>query len=129
MTHYTILTIKQQILIQKLQFIHIGNDDGSKTAKIIKKVILHSITLTFRRCDVMVGNITFLMIFCGFLSVTVNTMDKLQFLVSSCLTTHVVNTRKNEYTMLAGDKVRKSTTFWLFASQQIRVGLHENVQR
>jgi len=29
----------------------------------------------------MVGNITFLMIFCGFWSVAVNTMDKLQFLV------------------------------------------------
>jgi len=29
----------------------------------------------------MVGNITFLMIFCGFWSVAVNTMDKLQFLI------------------------------------------------
>ena len=27
------------------------NGDGSKAAKIIKKVILHSITLTFRQCD------------------------------------------------------------------------------
>jgi len=51
MTHYTILTIKQQILIVKLQFIYGVNGDGSKTAKIIKKVILLSITLTFRRCD------------------------------------------------------------------------------
>jgi len=39
---------------------HSVNGDGSKTAKIIKKVILLSITLTF---NVMVGNITFLMIF------------------------------------------------------------------
>jgi len=37
MTHYTILTIKQQILILKLQFIYGVNGDGSKTAKIIKK--------------------------------------------------------------------------------------------
>ena len=29
----------------------------------------------------MVGNITFLMIFCRFWSVAINTMDKLQFLV------------------------------------------------
>ena len=33
MTHYTILTIKQQILILKLQFIHRVNGDESKTAK------------------------------------------------------------------------------------------------
>ena len=33
MTQYTILTIKQQILILKLQFIHSVNVDGSKTAK------------------------------------------------------------------------------------------------
>jgi len=45
------LTIKQQILILKLQFIYGVNGDGSKTAKIIKKVILLSITLIFRRCD------------------------------------------------------------------------------
>jgi len=51
MTHYTILTIKQQILTLKLQFIHSVNGDGSKTAKIIKKIILLSITLTFRQCD------------------------------------------------------------------------------
>ena len=44
-THYTILIIKQQILILKLQFIHSVNGDGSKTAKIIKKVILPTITL------------------------------------------------------------------------------------
>jgi len=38
MTHYTILTIKQQILIlKKLQFIHTVNGDGSKNAKIIKR--------------------------------------------------------------------------------------------
>jgi len=50
MTHYTILTIKQQLL--KLQFIYSINGDGSKTAKkIIKKVILLSITLALRRCD------------------------------------------------------------------------------
>jgi len=36
-THYTILIIKQQILILKLQFIHSVNGDGSKNAKIIKK--------------------------------------------------------------------------------------------
>ena len=35
----------------KLQFIHSVNGDGSKTAKIIIKVILLSIPLTFRRCD------------------------------------------------------------------------------
>jgi len=63
MTQFTILTIKQQILIQELQFIHSVNGDGSKTAKIIQKVILLSITLTFRQCD---GNITFLMIFAVF---------------------------------------------------------------
>jgi len=32
-------------LIQKLQFIHSVNGDGSKTAKIIKKVILPTIAL------------------------------------------------------------------------------------
>jgi len=36
-THYIILAIKQQILIEKLQFIHSVNGDGSKTAKIIEK--------------------------------------------------------------------------------------------
>ena len=38
-------------LIQKLQFIHSVNGDGSKTAKIIVKVILLSITLIFKQCD------------------------------------------------------------------------------
>jgi len=42
------MTIKQQILILKMQFIHCINGDGSKLAKIIKNVILLSITLTFR---------------------------------------------------------------------------------
>jgi len=51
MTHYTILTTKQQIFMLKLQFIHSVNGDGSKTAKIIKQVILLSIALTFRRCS------------------------------------------------------------------------------
>jgi len=37
--------------------------------QVIKKVILLSITLTFRRCD-----------FCGFRNVAVNIMNKLQFL-------------------------------------------------
>jgi len=46
----------------KLQLIYSFHSDGSKTAVILKKVILRSITLTFRRY-VMVGNITFLMIF------------------------------------------------------------------
>ena len=51
MTHYTILTIKQQILILIiLQFIHSINGDESKKTKISKKVLLN-ITMTFRQCD------------------------------------------------------------------------------
>ena len=52
MTHYTILTIKQQILIPKncsLSIVLTATDQ--KPQKIIKKVILLSITLTFRQCD------------------------------------------------------------------------------
>ena len=33
-----------------IQFIHIVNGDGSKTAKIIKKAMLTTLTLTFRLC-------------------------------------------------------------------------------
>jgi len=32
-------------------------------------------------CNVMLSDITFLMIFCGFWSIAFNTVDKLQFLV------------------------------------------------
>jgi len=47
-----------------LQFIHRVNGDGSKTAKIIKKVILLSVTLTFKRCGG--GQYHLSMIFCCF---------------------------------------------------------------
>ena len=36
--------------VQKLQFIHAVNGDGSKTAKFIKKAMLTILTLTFRLC-------------------------------------------------------------------------------
>jgi len=36
------------INVKKLQFIHTVNGDGSKTAKIIKKAMLTTLTLTFR---------------------------------------------------------------------------------
>jgi len=40
-----IALLTYEVLILKLQFIHSVNGDGSKTAKIIKKVILPTITL------------------------------------------------------------------------------------
>ena len=36
--------------VKKLQVIHTVNGDGSKTAKIIKKAMLTTLTLTFRLC-------------------------------------------------------------------------------
>jgi len=36
--------------VKKLQFIHTVNGDGSKTAKIIKKALLATLTLTLRQC-------------------------------------------------------------------------------
>ena len=38
------------INVKKLQFIHTVNSNGSKTAKIIKKAMLTTLTLTFRLC-------------------------------------------------------------------------------
>ena len=51
-------------LILKLQFIHSFKGDGSKTAKIIKKVILP--TSHCLNVNVMLSNMTFLMIFAVF---------------------------------------------------------------
>ena len=38
------------INVNKLQFIHTVNGDGSKTTKIIKKAMLTTLTMTFRLC-------------------------------------------------------------------------------
>jgi len=51
--------------IKTLQFIHRLNSDGSKTAKIIKKVILPSVTLTLKRCGG--GQYHLSIIYCCFL--------------------------------------------------------------
>ena len=47
----------------------------------IRKLRLYYSASRWHSGNVMVGNITFLMIFCGLWSVAVNTMDKLQFLI------------------------------------------------
>ena len=39
-----------KINVKKLQFIHTVNGDGSKTAKIIKKSMLTTLTWSFRLC-------------------------------------------------------------------------------
>ena len=49
MTHYTILTIKQQILSLILQFINSVNGDGSKTAK---KSLKRSYRITQHHVDI-----------------------------------------------------------------------------
>ena len=84
MTHYTVLTIKQQILLLKTSLSIVLTVTDQKPQKIIKKMILLSITLTFRRCDG--GNYHLFNDFCVFWSVAVNTVDKLQFLVLISIT-------------------------------------------
>jgi len=55
----------------------------------IKNCSLSSITLTFRRCDG--GYYHLFNDFCGLLSVAVNTMDKLQFVVLIFITVKTYN--------------------------------------
>ena len=70
MAEWTDLNCK---LILKLQFIHSVNGDGSKTAKIIKKVILP--TVTSPECQRDAEYYHLFNDFCGFWTVAVNTMD------------------------------------------------------
>ena len=65
------------INVKKLQFIHTVNGDGSKTAKIIKKAMLTTHNIDIQA--VLVWLTLPFYDFCGFRSVAVNSVYKLQF--------------------------------------------------
>jgi len=67
-----IMTVKQQYICKKLQFIHTVNGDRSEKCKNHKKALLTTLTLTFRFQAMLVWLIVPFYDFCGFWSVAVN---------------------------------------------------------